>query len=290
MRKISIVNPAAGQGDAQRFVKEGISGEVYITKDVLDARDFVKEACTEDPETHFFIYGGDGTVNEVVNGIMLAGAQSKAAISVIPVGSGNDLLRSFPAKKGCVYTLDVMQYGDSYAINMLNTGFDADAAEKMAELKTKPFIKGTSAYIMGVISTLASSYGQHMSFRFTLEDGTVEEAEGEYLLCAVANCSYYGGGFKAAPTASYDDGVMDVLLVKKVSRATFLRVITAYKSGKHIDPESKTVLPKYTDILELKHCTEVTMSGLKSLCVDGEIHPIDHTEIKILKKQIRLVI
>lgn len=290
MRKISIVNPAAGQGDAQRFVKEGISGEVYVTKDVLDARDFVKTACEEEPETHFFIYGGDGTINEVVNGIMLAGAQSKAAISVIPVGSGNDLLRSFPDKKGCVYTLDVMQYGDSYAVNMLNTGFDADAAEKMSELKTKPFIKGSGAYIMGVLSTLASSYGQLMSFKFTLEDGTVEEAEGEYLLCAVANCSYYGGGFKAAPSASYDDGLMDVLLVNKVSRPTFFRIISTYKAGKHIDPETKTVLPKYADIIELRRCTEVSMSGLKSLCVDGEIHPIEQTEIKILKKQIRLVI
>lgn len=289
MRKINIVNPAAGQGDAERFAKESQSGEVYITKCVGDGERYVYEACLENPETHFYVYGGDGTVNEVINGIMKAGAQSKAAFSVIPVGTGNDLLRSFPIK-GSVYELDVIKYGENYAINMLNTGFDSDVVKKVATLKKKPLISGSGAYLMGVISTMAGSYGQHMSMTVTKDDDTVEEIDGEFLLCAIANCSYYGGGFLAAPSACYNDGILELLLVNKVSRATFLKIVGVYKKGKHIDPQTGEVYPKYRKILRCIRCKKINISGLKDLCVDGEIQPVSDTEITVLPSQIRLVI
>ena len=249
MRKINIVNPAAGQGDAERFAKEAQNGETYITKCISDGERFVYEACLADPETHFCVYGGDGTVNEVINGIMKAGAQSKAVFSVIPVGTGNDLLRSFPTDKGSVYDLDVIKYGDNYAINMLNTGFDSDVVKKVATLKKKPLISGSGAYLMGVISTMAASYGQHMSMTVTKDDDTEEEIDGDFLLCAIANCSYYGGGFHAAPSACYNDGILELLLVNKVSRATFLKIVGVYKKGKHIDPETGEVYEEIKRLL-----------------------------------------
>lgn len=290
MRKISIVNPAAGQGDAAEFAKEELTGEAYITKCVGDAERFVYEACLEEPKTHFTVYGGDGTVNEVINGIMRAGAPSEAAFSVIPVGTGNDLLRSFPEGKNGVYSLDVIKYGDKYAVNMLNTGFDSDVVKKVAVLKKKPLISGSGAYILGVISALAASYGQHMTLSIVKEDDSVEHFDGDFLLCAVANCSYYGGGFKAAPSARYDDGLLELLLVNKVSRGTFLRIVGVYKSGKHIDPETGDVYPKFRKVLMTRRCKEIRISGIKDLCVDGEIQPVTETEITVLKKQIRLII
>ncbi len=290
MRKYSIVNPAAGQGDAEKFAKKALTGEVYVTKCVGDAERFVYEACLENAQTHFTVYGGDGTVNEVVNGIMRAGAQTEAAFSVIPVGTGNDLLRSFPERKSGVYTLDVIKFGEKYAVNMLNTGFDSDVVKKVAVLKKKPLISGSGAYIMGVLSALAASFGQHMSLSVVNEDDTVEEFDGNYLLCAVANCIYYGGGFKAAPSACYDDGLLELLLVNKVSRATFLRIIGAYKNGKHIDPQTGEVYPQFKKVLTTRRCKEIRISGIQDLCVDGEIQPITETNITVLKKQIRLII
>ena len=290
MRKIDIVNPAAGQGDALRFAKESNNGEIYVTTCVSDAERFVYGACLEEPETHFYVYGGDGTVNEVINGIMKANAQSKAAFSIVPVGTGNDLLRSFPADKGGVYTLDVLKYGNNYAVNMLNTGFDSDVVKKVSSLKKKPLISGSGAYIMGVVSALAASYGQHMSINIVKDDDTVEEIDGDFLLCAIANCTYYGGGFKAMPSAKYDDGIIELLLVNKVSRATFLRIVGVYKKGKHIDQETGEVLDKYKNILSVYRCKKINISGLKDLCVDGEIQPVTETEITVLPSQIRLVI
>ena len=290
MRKISVVNPAAGQGDAERFARESQNGAVYVTTCVSDAERYVIEACREDPETHFFVYGGDGTVNEVINGIMKAGAQSTAAFSVVPVGTGNDLLRSFPSDRTGVYTLDVIKYGDNYAINMLNTGFDSDVVKRVAELKKKPLISGSGAYIMGVIASLASSYGQHMTLDIVRDDDTEEHIDGDFLLCAIANCTYYGGGFRAAPSASYNDGILELLLVNKVSRATFLRVIGAYKKGDHINPETGEVYPKYSKVLSSRKCKKISISGMSDLCVDGEIQPVTQTEITVMPSQIRLVI
>ena len=289
MKKISIVNPAAGQGDAAKFLLSDSDSEVYITKYPSDAQTFVYDTCIREPETHFFIYGGDGTINEVVNGIMDAGAQKTAVISVIPVGTGNDLIRSFE-KCSQIHTLDVIRYNDSYAINMLNVGFDCTAAKYACVLKTKPFISGTGAYIAGVLNTLVNGYGQKMNFRIEKENGESEEISGEFLLCAIANCSYYGGGFHASPAAKYNDGLLDVLLVNKVSRAAFLKMVLDYKNGKHIDHITGRANPKFAKILKTFRCRKMYVSGINDLCVDGEIQPAKSVEISVIPNQIRLKI
>ena len=99
MRNIHILNPAAGMFKKNYRIPEGV--EVYETKGPLDMVDFIRETCKAEPNVHFTVYGGDGTVNEAVNGIMSAGeeAMEKTVLSVVPKGSGNDFVRNFRLTK-----------------------------------------------------------------------------------------------------------------------------------------------------------------------------------------------
>lgn len=291
MRKIKIVNPAAGQGDAAKYAEKGDTAEIYYTKCIGDAESYCTEILAKEPETHFIVYGGDGTVNEVVNGIMKANAGDKALLSVIPVGTGNDLVRSFE-KNNTVHTLDVIKYSGRYAINLINIGFDCSVAAEAARLKTKPLISGSGAYIGGILTSIFKNYGEHIKVTVGGINGKEHETqtlEGDYLLCVIGNCSYYGGGFRAAPLASYNDGLLDILLVKKLPRRLFLSLVGDYKKGKHITEDGRPI-KKFEKYLTYMRCTSITVEGITSVCADGEVRPAGRLVAEILKGQIRLMI
>lgn len=288
MREINIINPAAGQGDAEKFAALDTLRKSYKTKFAGDAELLVYDECIKNPHTHFYIYGGDGTVNEAVNGIMSAGAQQSALISIIPVGTGNDLIRNFTGPKS-IETLDVIKYNDRFAINMLNIGFDCEAAKRAGSLKTKPLISGSLAYLAGVTGALLGSFGSRLEITLEDQDGEVHTFSGEYLLCAIANCRYYGGGFCAAPAADYSDGLLDFVLVDKVSRTTFLRMVSDYKNGRHIDRETGKPTERFSDIMHSLKGRKISIAGLDSLCADGEVHSADTIEVSVLPQQIRIL-
>ena len=289
MRKLGIINPAAGQGDAAKYVNTVITDGLYVTKCIGDAESFVCSECMRDPHTHFFIYGGDGTVNEAVNGIMRAGANESALISVIPVGTGNDLVRSF-GKSNIVHNVDVMRYNGRYAINVINFGFDCDTVKRAGVLKTKPLISGSTAYILGAAAPLASSYGMHLKLQYTLENGEKETAEGDYLLCTAANCRFYGGGFLPAPTADCSDGIMDVTAVKKISRRRFASLVLDYKAGRHVDMQTGRPTERFKDVMDVRRCRSFRAEGMRDICVDGEIVLTEKVEIDMPGEQIRIMI
>ena len=287
-KRIGILNPRAGKG-GDRIRERTDLDVLYQTKGPGDARDYVRACALENPQTHFFVFGGDGTVNEAVSGIMLAGAGGQAALTVVPGGSGNNLMRSFEGKTG-TRLLDVIRFGDHYAINVVNIGFDCDTVKHTSRLKKLPGIGGTTSYLLGAFGSLFSSYGLQMQFHITTETEETEEIEGEYMLCVIANCQYYGGSFHAAPTAKCDDGLLDVLLVKRVSRMTFLALINDYKRGTHIDACTGAVKPTFQKYMRFLRCKQIQVSGMSDLCADGEIITTEQVQIEVIPKQIRLVL
>ncbi|MCI8331932.1 MAG: hypothetical protein HFE78_03830 [Clostridiales bacterium] len=289
MREINIINPAAGKGDAARFASLDGERVSYHTKFATDAECFVLEECKKDADVHFFVYGGDGTVNEVVNGIMAAGAQDSVLLSIIPVGTGNDLIRSFSGPK-TIRRLDVIQYNDRYAINMLNIGFDCAAALRANRLKEKQWMTGSFSYIAGVIGSLFSDYGQELAITVEDQNGVIHSFSGEFLLCAIANGRFYGGGFEAAPAARYDDGLFDFVLVKKVSKPYFLKMVSSYKKGKHIDTATDQAAPRFQQVLEHLRGRRITINGLDAVCADGEVHKTASLSASILPGQIQFMI
>ena len=282
MKKIHILNPVAGKGAALKYKSNDYNDLVHITQSIGDAEDFVYKQCLEEPETHFVVYGGDGTLNEVVNGIMKSGANKTARISVVPVGTGNDFVKSVQGE----VTVDVMRYNDKYAVNIINIGFDCDVVIETDKIKKKPLISGSLAYILGVVVTLCKKPTKH--FEICLTDIAENEItySDKYLCAVIANGSYYGGGFKAASLARTDDGILDFMIIKNISRFAFLKLVGDYKKGTHMDKELYRPAKKYIDVINYHRCKKVRIDKIEYGCVDGEIMGFESLEIEVIEKAI----
>ena len=287
MKTIKIINPIAGSGKAMSELSDGEN--CYITKAAGDAENYVFETCKTEPETHFIICGGDGTLNEAVNGVIRAGAGDKAVLSVMPLGTGNDFLRYEP-KTGEPVSCDVIRYGDRYFINVLNIGFDCDVVKKVESYRGNSLLSGSFAYICGVASTFLHKFGCRMTVDTVNADGSEDHFEDDYMLCVVSNAQYYGGGFKPTPLAELTDGLADFLIVKKMSRLRFISIIGSYKKGEHFDFEKGDVADKYKDIMTYRKCRSIRISGIKCLCADGEVENADGTEISVLPSAVKIII
>jgi cyclophilin family peptidyl-prolyl cis-trans isomerase len=147
-----VLNPLAGKGRAVQ-IKDTLDAEskVYMSSSCEDANDFIIKACKENPDTCFTVYGGDGTVFRAVNALMNSGCADSASLKIVPVGSGNDFVRSFEGEKGEI-PVDVMAFNGRYAINVVNVGFDCEVVRRAAVLKKKPMVSGKMAYMLGVTS------------------------------------------------------------------------------------------------------------------------------------------
>lgn len=285
MQSVHILNPAAGQGNALKFSE---LDNVYITKSPGDATRYIKEFLQKNGPANFKVYGGDGTVNEAVTGIIDSGVKG-ASLTVVPTGTGNDLIRSIEDTGAKTLLADVLTLNDGYSVNAVNTGFDLDVVQKASQYKKRPLISGSMAYILGIVSTLMKKFGQKMKVSFTDEFGKEDSFEGDCLLALASNAKYYGGGFKSAPLADIADGLIDLLIVKKVSRLKFISLVGSYKKGLHLDPKTLLPIDKFKKFVIFKKCRKVTIDGISQICADGEIHECCRAEIDVLPQAIRIV-
>lgn len=283
MRKIHIFNPVAGKN---KLVPENTDGELYLTKCVGDAKKFAYNACkTED--IHFVVHGGDGTVGEVASGIIKANAGHRTFLSVIPKGTGNDFVKTFKKINDFKY-VDAIKFNDNYCINSLNTGLDLVVVEESNKFKKLPLISGSFAYILGVVSALFKRKSEKWEIVITNQNGAIETIESqEYSLALFANGKYYGGGFYAAPMANPCDGLIDMILVKKVSTITLLRLILGYRAGKHF--HNNSVSEKFKKYIIYRQCQNIKINNLDKICSDGEIINIRSADISIIKNAIRYI-
>lgn len=302
MKTIFVINPKAGTGknldkrkdEITKMAAElGVEVGFYITKAVGDAEKFARLVCEEaqgtnpEEELRLIACGGDGTVNEVLNGIM---GYKNAVLGVVPIGTGNDFVRNFPENvdfldiksqlQGYTMKSDVIKYSGiingaektGYCINMFNIGFDCNVADLTQTLKTYPALNGSMAYLAAVVGMLVKKKGANLKVEL---DGEVVE-NGPLLLTAIANGGFCGGGVNSAPTASINDGLMDVNVVYNISRINFLKKFPYYSKGTHME------LPDLDQFLLFRQCKEAVITpldGTMRLCVDGEI--VDAGEVKM---------
>lgn len=302
MKHIFIMNPAAGKGKAGKVFLPaiidtakgmGIDYEIHRTMAPGDAERFVKNRCEEgnvEAVLRFYACGGDGTLNEVVNG---AYGFENVEIAMIPAGTGNDYPRIFGDKKyfedieaqilGTARPVDLIRYTSEstvrYCINMFNIGLDCNVADKVAEIKRYPFVPGPMAYGMGVGIILGKKEGVDLTI--TLDGGEV--FEGHIMLVAFGIGQYCGGGFRALPNAQPDDGLIDVIIVDEISRRTFISLIGKYRKGTHIeDPATQSFLTART-------CRSLSIKphGSVKLCTDGEVSMTGETTFEIIPGEIK---
>ncbi len=297
MHHIFVINPAAGSRNAEASLRPaiekiaaelGLQATCYVTASASDAAQFVRNTCQKGEAVRFYACGGDGTLNEVVNG---AAGFENAEVACIPTGTGNDFIRSFTNPEcfsdlqaqiaGSVIPMDLIHCNDRYAINMINIGFDCSVVAEAARLKKKPFLTGFMAYIVGVVVVLMQKFGLHLTIDY--QNGKI--CSGEQLLIAIANGSFCGGGFKSAPNAILNDGLLEVCLAHKLSRMKFLRLVGNYRSGTYADT------PLGKQYVECDRCPALTISPkegeMLDICADGEIFRAAQAKISTVPGAIR---
>ena len=288
MREIHIINPQAGLKKKKIRAIPGV--EIYETKEAGDLERYITEVCKKEPETAFTVYGGDGTVNEAVNGIMAAGreASEKAVLSVVPAGTGNDFVRNFASMNGEIRRVDLIKVNDRYCANMINIGFDCDVVAQTDKIKKFPLTSGSFGYVIGVLIMLTKKLGKRMKISFTDRDGTAVNESANYLLISVSNGGYCGGGFHSSPPALTDDGLMDIMIVDNLKKTTFLKLVGAYRKGNHVDAKTREVKGGFKKILRYYQCEKAVISGLERICNDGEIVNCEKVELSVVKDAVNL--
>lgn len=297
MKHVFIINPKAGKGKGKAIctfkpkieeycIKNELDYHVHVTSAANEAIEYVRNIAKNGEKTRFYACGGDGTLFEVVNG---AYGYSNVEVAAMPLGSGNDFIRLFGTKEqlldieaqvnGTAIDLDVIKYDDVIAINQCSMGVDGEINAKQCHFKKIPFMKGETAYM----ASLLYCFFRKMNNVFTVKIDDGEPFTQNSLFCLAANSRWYGGGFKGAPLAMPDDGLLDFIIVKKDrNRLLLLGLINKYKKGQHLDWDiTKFVRGKKITI----HCDETA-----AINVDGEIRFSNNATFEIVEKGIKFVI
>lgn len=298
MKHIFIINPAAGQGESEKIflpkiratlLEEGADFEIYCTTAPGDCQDFVRKCGETGEDIRVYACGGDGTLNEVVNG---AYGLDNVQVGIIPAGTGNDFCRNFNGGErfsdiksqlyGSSIWIDAVSCNGRLGINMFNIGFDSEVVDETARLKKKPFLSGSIAYLAGVVTVFVRKMGHQMTV--SIDDGP--EMEEKFLLAAVANGGYCGGGFFSAPYAALSDGMMDVSLIRMMSRANLIAMLGKYKVGAHLQTKIGERYIGYQQCKKIHICSQTPMK----LCTDGEITLETDVTFEIIPHAIRLAL
>jgi len=234
-----LLNPAAGRGRGARVAhvlselatRHGLELVVTTGPDYLLA-----EACrsVEKGDDRVLVAGGDGTFHHVAQ--VLAG--SETALAPLPVGSGNDLTACLGVPgdlEGALETLldgPVVPFDLGHALGRSFTlfaglGLDGEVAHYNNTRVHR--LGGTAAYVWSLLRVLPGFRPPELSV--TWNGGSFE---GRAFLALAANCPRVGGGMRLTPEASWNDGLLDLILVEDISKATLLRIFPRVFRGTHV--------------------------------------------------------
>lgn len=292
MKHLFIINPAAGKydhtGEFANKINEickakGVEYEILVSKAPGDCTKIAQAAASSGEEYHIYACGGDGTLNEVVNGVV--GAEN-VAITHFPGGSGNDFIKLFSDPEAFkdlerlldyeTATLDLICcQGEYYSVNICSMGFDARIGTQVGTYKKLPLVTGSGAYVLSAAVNIVK--GIHRHYVVELDE---KRFDGRKSLICISNGRWYGGGFNPTPDAEPDDGLLDVLLVKAVSRFTVAKIISKYKAGKYKD---------YPELIQHFHCKRVAIhcDEDSEINLDGELLMAKDAVFEIVPQSIR---
>ncbi|MBR6118776.1 MAG: hypothetical protein IKQ04_00465 [Oscillospiraceae bacterium] len=291
MKHLFIINPAAGKYDHTEELSAKIRGlweplgldyAIQASKKPGDCTAIAREAAASGEEYRLYACGGDGTLNEVITGA--AGAPN-LAVTHLPCGSGNDFVKNFsepaafsdPARllETEETRLDLIQVGESYSLSICSMGIDARIGTSIQDYKRLPLLTGHGAYNLSTLVNLIK--GIHRHYRVEIGGQTIDD---RFTLICVCNGRFYGGGYEPVPQARPDDGKLEVLLVKKVSRLQVAGLIGKYKAGRYA--EFPALFRHFSTDRLIIHCDREEVVNL-----DGEARWGKDVEIRLSDKKLR---
>jgi diacylglycerol kinase (ATP) len=265
---ILAINPRSGRGYAR---KRAIAAENYFSRlgvavtliegDSLESfREKFLNELGHPSVSGVVAFGGDGFIHEIIQHIALL----EIPLGVVPCGTGNDFARSIGVHRlafeqqleviahSQTRTIDLGRVGKSWFAAILSSGFDALVNERANSMR---WPKGRMRYNLAMLEKIIGL--RTHSYRIGL-DGVFLEVEAT--LVTIANGPSYGGGMKICPQASLDDGLLDVMVLGKVSRTELLKVFPQVYTGRHVGHPA----------VNFYQCEEIEINGSGSSFADGE--------------------
>ena len=295
MKHLFIINPAAGGYNRTDEYSEVIHRICRARK--LDYTILVSTAPGESvrisrkaaeltaragEELRVYGCGGDGTLNEIVNGTL---GFDNVAVTVFSGGSGNDFVKIFNEPKAFFdlnrlldadeATFDLIRCNDDVSVNICSVGLDARIGTDVANYKRLPLLHGFRAYAASTVVNVIRGIGEP----YTVEING-ERIDGEQTFICVCNGRYYGGGFNPIPEADPTDGMLDVLIVKKVSRLEVTGLIGKYKAGRY---KELSAVARYFKTDRVK----ITCQKPAAINLDGELRMAKEIEMTVAKEKVR---
>ena len=252
MKATVILNPAAKGGTSKRIwssvkqeffrLRTEIELEIKETEYVGHGIKLAEEATTN--SDIIVAFGGDGTTNECINGILRS--QSTVPLHIVPAGTGNDIPTTLKLPLKTVDAIHVLNdfkviYVDTgfleekkrYFAGVASIGFDAEVTHVANESSKR--LKGTANYLLAIIKTLKKFKAKKVTIKILdSQKKVISEFTEKILLIAIGNGQYYGGGMRVVPKAHVVDGKFHVVLAKEASIFELFKILPWIYSGRHI--------------------------------------------------------
>ncbi len=291
MKHLFIINPAAGSrnrtDEYSRVIHKicrarKVAYEIRVSTAPGEAVRIAREAARTGEEIRIYACGGDGTLNEVAAG---AAPYPNAAVTVFSGGSGNDFVKMFDDPKAFFdlhrlmdaeeVTFDMIRCNGDLALNICSVGLDARIGTDVSNYKRLPLLHGFRAYAASTVVNVVRGVAEHYVVEVNGE--TIDDA---FTFVCVCNGRYYGGGFNPIPEADPADGMLDVLLVKKISRGRIPLVIGKYKDGRYRELSD---VARYIKTDRIR----ITCDAPTPINMDGELRTAREVEMAVAKEKLR---
>ena len=266
--------------EIRKYVDPNLDIEIVTTEYKNHTTELAREFGLKNPGSVIVACGGDGTLREVAKGVY--GTDSYFAF--LPCGTGNDFNRSVSVENDTIKllknihnlkpdVLDLIEIGGDICLNVWSFGFDADLLVEAKKIQKKYPKVMESSYLFAALKTVFGKISSKIEYEVETVSGEIKKGSGYYTLGNIANGKYYGGGFNPAPLADVSDGVLNFMLVDKMSVVELVSLIS--KSIKKV------------------HMFEVTRGKIRSLegeligNFDGDIIPFHEAEFRVLKHALK---
>ena len=291
MKHLFIINPAAGSRNqtedyrkkiAKECEKRGLDYSIRVSGAPGRCCKIAREAAESGESCRIYACGGDGTLNEVVNG---AAGYDNVSVTVFSGGSGNDFARLFSEPEAFrdlerlldaeEVTFDLIKCNEDYSLNICSVGLDARIGHDVANYKRIPLLSGFRAYAVSTVVNVVKGISEHY-----VVEVNGQRIDGQQTLICACNGRFYGGGFCPVPTADPTDGKLEVLLIKDVSRLKVAQVVGAYKNGKYAN---------FPDLIRYFNTDHVKIICDKptGINLDGEKREAEVIDIRVAQEKLR---